>query len=341
MKYFPFITLLYFAISHNLMAQSVEIDDSSVIQSYLIQVDDNTLLKGKIIELNADSIFLKLELLGNINISRKSNFIVEIMGGSTFRGELLEISNDSLLFDMTGLTNVWIKNTDVVKLTVLEWQDIGTEGYSIANQHKTRYLFSPSGYSLGKGNGYYQNIWGIFNAVNYGITDNVSIGFGADMITLLNGGVNRNRTLFLTPKIGKKYNENTYIGGGLLIGSLSRFGFSDNPFIVLGYGVVTRGTENKNLTLAIGHSYGDKSLTSHVITLNAYSRISNRYGFVSENWLMKKTAILAYGLRKFDKRVSTDFGIAFVSIPNSNNDAFDEPKRIVAPAPFLGWVMNW
>ena len=57
MKYFPFITLLYFAISHNLMAQSVEIDDSSVIQSYLIQVDDNTLLKGKIIELNADSIF--------------------------------------------------------------------------------------------------------------------------------------------------------------------------------------------------------------------------------------------------------------------------------------------
>ena len=43
-----------------------------------------------------------------------------------------------------------------------------TEGYSIANQHKTRYLFSPSGYSLGEGNGYYQNIWSI-NAVNYGL----------------------------------------------------------------------------------------------------------------------------------------------------------------------------
>ena len=339
MKYFPFITLLYFAFSHNLMAQSVEIDDSSVIQSYLIQVDDNTILKGKIIGLNADSIFLKLELLGNIYISRKSNFIVEIMGGSTFRGELLKISNDSLLFDMTGLTNVWIKNIDVVKLTVLEWQDTGTEGYSIANQHKTRYLFSPSGYSLGKGNGYYQNIWGVFNAVNYGITDNVSIGFGANIITLLNGG--GSSTLFITPKIGKKYNENTYIGGGLLIGSLSRFGFSDNPFIALGYGVVTRGTENRNLTLAIGHSTGEKSLTSHVFTLNFYNRISNRYGFVSENWLMKKTAILAYGLRKFDKRVSTDFGIAFVSIPNSNNDVIDEPKRYVIPAPYLGWVINW
>ena len=55
MKYFLFITLLYFA-SHNLMAQSVEIDDSSVIQSYLIQVDDNTLLK-EIIELKCRLIF--------------------------------------------------------------------------------------------------------------------------------------------------------------------------------------------------------------------------------------------------------------------------------------------
>ena len=335
MKYFPFITLLYFAINHNLMAQSVEIDDSSVIQSYLIQVDDNTLLKGKIIELNADSIFLKLELLGNINISRKSNFIVEIMGGSTFRGELLEISNDSLLFDMTGLTNVWIKNTDVVKLTVLEWQDIGTEGYSIANQHKTRYLFSPSGYSLGEGNGYYQNIYGVINAVNYGVSENISIGFGADFVSLLNEGT---PSVFITPKIGKKYNDNTYLGGGLLIGSLGIFD-PNNPFIVLGYGVVTRGTENRNLTLAIGHSYGNKSLTSHVITLNAYSRISNRYGFVSENWLMKETAILAYGLRKFDKRISTDFGIAFISV--KMNDAFDDSYRVAFPLPYLGWVINW
>ena len=317
------------------MAQSSNEKKSQKEVNYLIQLDDNTLLKGEINKLNTDSIYLKLEFLGDISLSRKSNFIVEIEGGSTFRGELLEISNDSLLFDMTELTVVWVKNIDIVKLTVLKWQDIGTEGYSIANQHKTRYLFSPSRYSLGEGNGYYQNIYGVINAVNYGVSENISIGFGADFLSLLNEGT---PSAFITPKISKKYNDNTYLGGGLLIGSLGIFD-PTNPFIVLGYGVVTRGTENRNLTLAIGHSYGNKSLTSHVITLNAYSRISNRYGFVSENWLMKETAILAYGLRKFDKRISTDFGIAFISVNMS--DTSNDSYRVALPLPYLGWTINW
>ena len=317
------------------MAQSSNEKKSQKEVNYPLQLDDNTLLKGEINKLTTDSIYLKLEFLGDISLSRKSNFIVEIEGGSTFRGELLEISNDSLLFDMTELTVVWVKNIDIVKLTVLKWQDIGTEGYSIANQHKTRYLFSPSSYSLGEGNGYYQNIYGIINAVNYGVSENISIGFGADFLSLLNEGT---PSAFITPKISKKYNDNTYLGGGLLIGSLGIFD-PTNPFIVLGYGVVTRGTENRNLTLAIGHSYGNKSLTSHVITLNAYSRISNRYGFVSENWLMKETAILAYGLRKFDKRISTDFGIAFISVNMS--DTSNDSYRVAFPLPYLGWTINW
>ena len=54
---------------------------------------------------------------------------------------------------------------------------------------------------------------------------------------------------------------------------------------------------------------------------------------------MKETAILAYGLRKFDKRISTDFGIAFISV--KMNDAFDDSYRVAFPLPYLGWVINW
>jgi hypothetical protein len=53
MKYFTFITLLFFVTNHNLMSQSVEIDDSSVTESYLIQLNDNTLLKGEINKSNS------------------------------------------------------------------------------------------------------------------------------------------------------------------------------------------------------------------------------------------------------------------------------------------------
>ena len=74
MKYFTFLTLLFFVTNHNLMAQNVEIDDSSVTESYLIQLNDNTLLKGEINKVTPDSIFLRLEFLGDVSISKKSNF---------------------------------------------------------------------------------------------------------------------------------------------------------------------------------------------------------------------------------------------------------------------------
>jgi len=349
MKYFTFITLLFFVPNHNLMAQSVEIDDSSVTKSYLIQLNDNTLLKGEINKITPDSIFLRLEFLGDVSISKKSNFIVEIDGGSTFRGELLESSNDSLLFDLIGLTKVWIENKNIIKLTVIEWQDVGTEGFSLANQHKTRYLFSPSGYSINEGSGYYQNIFGVFNAVNYGIRDNISIGFGTEFNSLLNEGI---PTLFITPKLGKKYNDNTYVAGGILVGSVSKV-FADNPFIGVGYGVITKGTENRNISLALGHSFGNEDLNSPILTLNAYLRVNDKYGFVSENWLLKKNTILAYGFRKFDKKVSTDIGLVFLSFSDTSTEWTYDPDtqayidtgtvtdRIVVPFPYIGWVFNW
>ena len=68
MKYFTFLTLLFFVTYHNLMAQNVEIDDSSVTESYLIQLNDNTLLKGEINKVTPDSIFLRLEFLGDVSI---------------------------------------------------------------------------------------------------------------------------------------------------------------------------------------------------------------------------------------------------------------------------------
>lgn len=44
------------------------------------------------------------------------------------------------------------------------------------NPNATRYLFAPSAIPLKKGEGYYQNFYILGNAVNYGITDNFSLG---------------------------------------------------------------------------------------------------------------------------------------------------------------------
>ena len=351
MKYCLYITLLYFAISHNLMGQGVEINESSVIESYLIQLDDNTLLKGEIKEITPESIFIRLDLLGDVIISSKSNFIVEIDGGSTFRGELLKVSNDSLLFNMSEFSEVWVKNLNISKLTVIEWQEIGTEGFNIANQNKTRYFFSPSAYHLEEGAGYYQNIGIFFSAVNVGIGDNTSIGFGTEVLSLLDDGL---PTFYVTPKFSKQLDDNTHVAGGLLLGFLGGLVF-DESLIGIAYGGLTEGTENKNISFVLGHSISDnKNLTTAIGTINAYFRINDRYGFVTENWLTKGTPILSYGLRKFNKRISTDFGLILYrekytryvggsSDFNSNTFYRGEPqeRRSAVGLPYVGWTFNW
>ena len=350
MKYFLYITLLYFAISHNLMAQGVEINESSIIESYLIQLDDNTLLKGEIKEITPESILIRLDLLGEVIVSSKSNFIVEIDGG-TFRGELLKVSNDSLLFSMSEFSEVWVKNINIIKLTVIEWQEIGTEGFSIANQNKTRYFFSPSAYHLEKGAGYYQNIGIFFNAVNVGIGDNTSIGFGTEVLSLLEDGL---PTLYVTPKVSKQLDDNTHVAGGLLLGFLGGL-FFDESLIGIAYGGLTKGTENKNVSFVLGHSISDnENLTTAIGTINAYLRINDKFGFVTENWLTKDTPILSYGLRKFNKRVSTDFGLILFRQTYTDNVGgyYDyntgtyypgEPRerRSAVGFPYVGWTFNW
>ena len=353
MKYFTFFTLLYFTISHNLVAQSVDINESSVIQNYLIELDNNTLLKGKIEKVTPDSIFMKLEFIGNFVVSRKSNFIIEIKGGSTFRGELLDVSNDSLKFSMSEVTDIWIENSNIAKLTVTDWQEIGTEGFSLANQNKTRYFFSPSAFHLEEGSGYYQNIGIFFNAVNVGIGDNTSIGFGTEVLSVLDTGL---PTLYITPKVSKQIDDNTHLAGGLLLGFLGG-AFFDESVIGIAYGTLTKGTENKNVSFVLGHSLSNnKNLTTAIGTINAYLRINEKYGFVTENWLTKDTPILSYGLRKFNKRVSTDFGLilfrekytrsvgAYYDYDNGNYTyvpGVPTEKTRVVGGPYIGWTFNW
>lgn len=357
MKYFTFFTLLYFTISHNLVAQSVDINESSVIQNYLIELNSNTLLKGKIEKVTPDSIFMKLEFIGNVVVSRKSNFMVDIKGGSIFIGELLDVSNDSLKFSISELTDIWIKNSNIAKLTVTDWQEIGTEGFSLANQNKTRYFFSPSAYHLEEGSGYYQNIGIFFNAVNVGIGDNTSIGFGTEVVSVLDTGL---PTLYITPKVSKQLDDNTHLAGGLLLGFLGG-AFFDESVIGIAYGTLTKGTENKNVSFVLGHSLSDnKNLTTVIGTINSYLRINDKYGFVTENWLTKDTPILSYGLRKFNKRVSTDFGLmlfrdkyirsvgGYYEYDNMNDytsytwvPGVPTEKTRILGFPYVGWTFNW
>ncbi|MDC0591925.1 hypothetical protein OAU86_01865 [Balneolaceae bacterium] len=121
-KYLSLVILLLI-ISNNLLAQGIDENNPTATENYLIQVNDNISERGQIYKITPDSILIKFEFLGDVSISRESNLIVEVEGGSLFSGEILEISDDSLLFNVIGLANIWVKNRNIVKLTIIEWQE--------------------------------------------------------------------------------------------------------------------------------------------------------------------------------------------------------------------------
>lgn len=120
MRKYSSLGILLLFISHNLLAQGIDENNPTATENYLIQVNDNISERGQIYKITPDSILIKFEFLGNVSISRESNLTVEVKGGSLFNCELLEISNNSLLIRVSGYSDIWIENNNIIKFWIIE-----------------------------------------------------------------------------------------------------------------------------------------------------------------------------------------------------------------------------
>ena len=139
-----FLICLFF-IQQKGFAQNIPKD--STVQVTLRTTDDNEYV-GFIVAQSAETVSLKTENLGVINIPKKM-----IRDIQTVRKEQI--------------------------IDGQYWYD---------NPYATRYFFGPNGYGLRKGEGYYQNAWIFFNQISYGFTKHLTIGVGLVPGFLLGGG---------------------------------------------------------------------------------------------------------------------------------------------------------
>jgi hypothetical protein len=205
----------------------------------------------------------------------------------------------------------------------------GTKIYWFPNPNDTRHFFAPTARPLGQGNGYLQDIGVLIGGANYGITDNLSVGFMASLIPFIDV---TQQLLAFTPKVGFNINDNFSIGGGAVY--LSGAGLAQMGVI---YGVTTIGNTDTNLSLAVGGALGNISRggalkpikEQDIITgANAFigmvggmHRIFETVSIVSENWIVhdsvsqKNTFMFSYGFRFFSENSSWDLGIVYPMIP--------------------------
>lgn len=284
---------------------------------------------GQIVSESADSIRMNTLNWGIISIAKsqiiKHNLVsIETMDGNEFLGEIKKEDSSVIVLKTDKFGEVTIARKDIKSLEKVAAQQMKDGKFWFANPQSTRYFWSPNGYGLKKGEGYYQNIWVLWNQFAYGVTNNFSIGGGMIPLFLFGGGPT---PVFLTPKFSIPIDKDKFnIGAGALLGTV--LGESETGFGIL-YGLSTLGSPDNNVTFGLGYGFaGGEWASSPMINLNGMFRVSSRGYFITENYFINLgdggIAIITLGGRWIIKKAALDFGLvipagsdieAFVAIP--------------------------
>lgn len=236
------------------------------------------------------------------NQSKKN--LVTLKDGSTIQGILVSENQQEITLSTENLGTITINKDRIKSIVLLESTNFQNGKYWFPNSNYSRYFISP-GIQLKKGDGYYQNVDLSINTVSYGITNFFSIGGGVELYSTLHG----QPIFILTPKLGVKVSKSFWLGGGILyINSAKALG--DFGGIGIAYGSATYGNTNNNLTAGIGWGYFDTEWSKKpIITLSGMTRISQRFGLVTENWFVPDYSIFTYGVRFIGEKISVDIGL--------------------------------
>lgn len=304
------VFFLLFLMSFSLVTFAQTKQDTSVVS---IETKSGSIFSGKIVFENSDSIRINTKDLGLITIAKNeivnhNLFSVETIDGNQFMGEIIEEDALSIRLKTQKLGEISIARNDIKTLQKVEFQQVKDGKYWFPNPQSTRYFWSPNGYGLKKGEGYYQNIWVLWNQFSYGLSDNFSIGGGL-IPTFLFGGPT---PVFATAKFSIPIVKNKFnVAGGAIAGFV--VGESDIGLGIL-YGLGTYGSPDANVTIGMGYGYagGDWS-QSPMINFNGMFRISSRGYIITENYVIsgagETVVLISIGGRSILKNVALDYGL--------------------------------
>lgn len=246
--------------------------------------------------------------------------LIKMKSGETIIGKKLETNNTHFIIETESHDRLEIEQDEVKRFQYIEKEQIKNGKVWFKNPNTSRTLYSPTGYGLEKGEGYYQNWMIVLSHMGYGITDHITIGVGIMPFTLGLGLI-----ASVTPKVSIPIVKNK-INAGVGVQYNHILGTS----MGIGYGVLTFGSKDRNFTLGSGFGFLEGEWAKRpIITASANFRLSNHFGLVSENWFVpfreynqdfsqKATygyeGLLTLGIRYMAKRVSVD--LSMVKMPD-------------------------
>lgn len=270
-------------------------------------------------------IFLLLSTLfvSSQNSSDSTLLRIETIDGNEFLGEVVNEDSERIYLKTQNLGELSILKSNIKFQETVNVRQIKDGKLWFANPQSTRYFWSPNGYGLKKGEGYYQNIWVLWNQFAYGVTDNFSIGGGIIPLFLFGGAPT---PVFLSPKISIPLEkEKLNLGVGGLFGTV--LGESESSFGIL-YGLSTFGSHDNNVTIGVGYGFaGGEWASTPLLNFNGMFRVTSRGYFITENYFVslgdESMLLMTLGGRWIIKKAALDYGLVipvgdigtFIAIP--------------------------
>jgi len=253
---------------------------------------------------------------------------IETTDGNEFLGQVVSEDDAKIVLKTEKLGTITINKIDIKSREKVAVQQIKDGKLWFANPQSTRYFWSPNGYGLRKGEGYYQNIWVLWNQFSYGVTNNFSIGAGIIPIFLFGAPTPVFATVkFSIPVVHDKIN----IAAGAIAGTV--LGEAETGFGII-YGLSTFGSHDANVTVGLGYGFAAGEWTkTPLININGMFRVSSKGYVITENYIIsaggESVVILSLGGRSIIKRAALDYGL-FMPISS---------EGVPFAAPWLGFTV--
>ena len=248
---------------------------------------------------------------------------IETIDGNEFVGIAISQDIEKVVVETSLLGKITINRNKIKSITWLKPQSVKSGRLWYDNPQSTRYFWTPNGYGLKKGEGYYQNIWVLWNQASIGVTDNFSIGAGVIPLFLFGSSVT---PVWIVPKFSVPVvKDKLNLGAGAILGTVTSAGGTFG----IAYGLATLGDRNQNLTLGLGYGFADGTWASNpVVTLGGMARISPNFYLLTDNYYLgfgsDYMVIVSVGGRSIIRRAAIDYGLfiprstgmgSFVGIP--------------------------
>lgn len=256
------------------------------------------------------------EVLGHPGEVIGNTYSVETVGGTQFNGTLQAATDQTLTLETRELGVVTIQRTNLRQLTT-QTTEQARRGFNYVGNSTHQFLV-PTARNLHKGEGEAQVINIFLAGLNYGLTDNISVGVLVPVIPFV--GV---PAVAITPKVSVPLTDKLRVGAGVLYGFTTGLGGGDGASGGIGYGLATYGTADANVTFGLGYGFASRGFSSSPVgVLGANVRLSRLFTLVNETYLASfdnngGLGGLA-GLRYATPRFSGSLGALYYTLRNDS-----------------------